>query len=626
MATDLITTEVIANALKALVYEMDAAIERTAMSVIIREQHDFGMSLVDHRGWVIAGTPFSGQSLAEYAASNPVEPGDVIVFNDPYIAKGDISHLGDTMLAVPVFWEEDLIAWGIAWGHHMDLGASAPASMPPTATEIFHEGLQIPPVKLYRAGELQQDLLSLIARNSRTPDMMVGDLLALSAAGKIAEKRVVELCGKFGPDAVLETFSVLFDRARTTMSKLISLLPEHPVSFEDVLDNDGIVNERLTIKMTLQRVGDRVHVDFTGTSPQCEGPLNFPLNASMVKMSLYNDLRLAAGHLIDIDPQLDANQGVEDLIDVTYPDDCFLAPRRPAPVSLRHLSAVRVTEVRWGVLAQIFPDIIWATNNGSLNCYSLLGRGAEPEDRWLCFEVMAAGSGGKPQADGMDAYSWNTRLKNAPVEFVETVYPVRVEEYSLRAGSAGPGKHRGGYGLTRAIRTLRNAELTFLDERQLTQPWGLHGGGPAAPNDCFIQRANGVIEQVPGKFDSMRLEAGDMWVMRTAGGGGWGDPFERDPERVARDVRTGLLTEDEACEDYGVVMVEGTTELDIAATEALRRNHMPATDWINRGEPQAAPGPGEVWTLDELPEPWLKTRLGGQSDKASADHGDLVQV
>jgi len=607
MAADLITREVIANGLKALVYEMDAAIERTAMSIIIREQHDFGMSLVDHRGWVIAGTPFSGQSLAEYASSHPVEPGDVIVFNDPYIAKGDISHLGDTMLAVPVFWDNSLIAWGIAWGHHMDLGASAPASMPPTATEIFHEGLQIPPVKLYKAGELQQDILSLIARNSRTPDMMVGDLLALSAAGKIAEKRVVELCGKFGGDAVLETFGVLFDRARSTMSKLIQLLPERPVSFEDVLDNDGIVNERLTIRMTIERIGDRVRVDYAGTSPQCEGPVNYPLNASMVKLDLYNDLRLAAGHLIDIDPQLDANQGIEDLIDVSFPDDCFLAPVRPAPVSLRHMSIGRVDEVRWGVLAQIFPDSIWATHNGSLNCYSLLGQGKAPEDRWLCFEVMAAGSGGKPRADGIDAYSWNTRLKNAPIEFVETVYPVRVEEYSLRADSAGPGKHRGGYGLIRAIRTLRNAQLTFLDERQLTQPWGLYGGEAAAPNDCFIQRANGDIEQLPGKFDHMRMAPGDMWVMRTGGGGGWGDPFERDPERVARDVKVGLVDREQAQSSYGVVMKDDDSGPDLDATRELRQAHQPPSAWINRGVAQAAPGPGEVWTLQSPPRPWLET-------------------
>ena len=264
MATDPITVQVIANGIKALIYEMDAAIERTSMSVIIREQHDFGMSLIDDRGWVIAGTTFTGGSLAEYAAANPVYPGDVILFNDPYISHGEISHLGDTMIAVPIFWDEQIIAWGIAWGHHMDMGADAPASMPTQATEIYHEGLQIPPVKLYVQGELQRDLLSIIARNSRTPDMMVGDLLSLSSAGKIAEKRVHEMCEKFGGAAVLETFAILFQRAHDTMAKLITLLPDNqPIVFEDYMDNDGLNDAPLTIKATITRHGrpgaDRLH-------------------------------------------------------------------------------------------------------------------------------------------------------------------------------------------------------------------------------------------------------------------------------------------------------------------------------------------------------------------------------
>ncbi|HEU0115091.1 MAG TPA: hydantoinase B/oxoprolinase family protein, partial [Thermomicrobiales bacterium] len=503
MTTDPITIEVIANALKALIYEMDAAIERTAMSIIIREQHDFGMSLVDRRGWVVAGTAFAGQTLAAFAIEHPVHPGDVIVFNDPYLSHGEISHLGDTMLAVPIFWDGDVLAWGIAWGHHMDLGAAAPASMPTGATEIFHEGIQIPPVKLFDRGAPNEALLAVIARNSRTPQMMTGDLLALSAAGKIAEQRLLELCQKFGGAAVEETFAVLFARARETMRRLIALLPERPVVFEDVLDNDGVGDRPLTIRATLERSGERVRLDFAGTSPQCAGPLNFPLNPSLAKLDLYNVLRLAAGERIAIDPQLDANQGVEDLVDVHIPPGCLLAPTRPAPVSLRHLTSGRVDEIVQGILAQIFPDAIPATHNGSLNCHSLLGDGPATEDRWLCFEVMAAGSGGRPHGDGLDAFSWNTRLKNAPAEFVETVYPVRVEHYALRRDSAGAGLHRGGHGLIRAIRTLRPARLFFLDERQATQPWGLYGGRAAAANDAYLERADGTIERLPGKFDAV---------------------------------------------------------------------------------------------------------------------------
>jgi N-methylhydantoinase B len=434
--------------------------------------------------------------------------------------------------------------------------------------------------------------------------MMVGDLLALSAAGKIAEKRLEELCQKFGSDAVVETFSVLFDRARETMRRLITLLPEEPVGFEDYLDNDGISGEPLTIRATLTREGARARLDFTGTSPQSAGPLNFPLNPSLAKLDLYNVLRLAAGDRIAIDPELDANQGIEDLIDVIIPEGCLLRPVRPAPVSLRHLTMGRVDEVVQGILAQIFPEAIPATHNGSLNCHSMLGYGTREEDDWLCFEVMAAGSGGRPHGDGLDAFSWNTRLKNAPAEFVETVYPVRVEHYSLRPGSAGAGLHRGGHGLIRSIRTLRPARLFFLDERQRTQPWGLYGGRAGAANDAYVERHDGTIEMVPAKFDAMLLAAGDAFVMRTGGGGGWGNPFQRDPALVLRDVRVGLLTFQQARDAYGVAIIADPFAVDEEETARLRRTPHAET-WIDRGEPQRAPGPGEVWVLSRSPEPWL---------------------
>jgi N-methylhydantoinase B len=605
VTTDAITIEVIANALKSLIYEMDAAIERTAMSIIIREQHDFGMSLVDHRGWVVAGTTFAGQTLAEYASRTHVDPGDVVMFNDPYLSHGEISHLGDTMLAVPIFWDGLLVAWGIAWGHHMDIGADAPAAMPTQATEIYHEGLQIPPVKLYERGTLNQGVLDIIARNSRTPDMMIGDTLALSAAGKIAEKRLHELCAKFGRGAVLETFRVLFDRARQTMVQLIRQLPEEPVSFEDVLDGDGITGTPLTIRLTLHRRGDHVVLDYTGTSEQCDGPMNLPLNASLQKMRLYNMLRLAAGERINNDPQLDANQGVEDLVDVVIPDDCFLRPSYPAPVSLRHLTGGRLGEVLQGILAQIFPETVPATANGSLNCYSLLGSGKTADDRWLCFEVTAAGGGARPFGDGIDAYCFNNRLKNAPVEFVETAYPVRIEQYSLRPSSAGAGKHRGGYGLIRAIRSLRPARLYFLDERQRTQPWGLRGGRAAAANDAYVERVDGTVVMLPGKFDRYHIAPGDIFVMRTGGGGGWGDPFDRDPDRVRRDVEVGLLSAEQARAWYGVVLHGIPLQVDDAATSLERSSRRRKSEWIDRGEPVATPGPGEFWILDEPPVPWL---------------------
>jgi N-methylhydantoinase B len=293
------------------------------------------------------------------------------------------------------------------------------------------------------------------------------------------------------------------------------------------------------------------------------------------------------------------------LVEVIIPEGCFLAPSYPAPVSLRHLANGRVDEVIKGILAQVFPHEIPATHNGSLNCYSLLGHGRTPADRWLCFEVMAAGSGGRPYADGLDAFSWNTRLKNAPAEFVETVYPVRIEQYSLRPNSAGPGKHKGGDGLIRAIRSLRPARLFFLDDRHLARPWGLYGGGAAEPNDAWLERADGSLQWLPSKFDGLRLATGDMFVMRTGGGGGWGDPFERDPELVARDVRVGLLTEERARTIYGVVLTGDPKTVDCEATASERVRPRSESAWVDFGAPVPAPGPLEFRPVAEPPDPWL---------------------
>ena len=336
---DPITVEVIANALRSLVHEMDAAIERTSMSIIIREQHDFGMSLVDVRGYEVAGTVFAGQTLAEYAAAHVVDRGDVLMFNDPYISGGEISHLGDTMVGVPIFGEQGIIAWGIAWGHHMDIGADAPAAMPPQAIEVYQEGIQIPPVKLYAKGVLNEGVLEIVARNSRTPDMMVGDTLALVAAGKIAEKRLGELCAKFGEDVVLETFRIMFARTRETMIQLIRLLPEGRFEFEDWLDGDGVVDRPLRIHASLERQGDRVVLDFTGTDPQMQRrAARLPAQPEPRQDVPLRPAASVGGSPDRIEPELDPNQGVEDVVDVRIRPQSAQPGAVPAPVSLRHFT------------------------------------------------------------------------------------------------------------------------------------------------------------------------------------------------------------------------------------------------------------------------------------------------
>lgn len=589
---DAVTLEIIHAALRATCAEMEAAIVRTAMSIIIREQYDLGVAVLDPQGRVMAGSALSGRVLAEYAATYPLAEGDVVIFNDPYLSHGEISHLGDTMVCVPIFWAGRLNGWGIAWGHQMDVGATAPAGMPTTATEIFHEGLQIPPIKLCEAGRLNEGVMALLTRNSRAPEMMRGDTLALMAAGKIAERRLSELFERYGEMALERAFATLADQARVTVRRLIALLPERELRFDDVMDGDGFSADPIQIRLAVRKTGDRVVLDFTGTAPQTRGPINYPLNPDLMRQRFYNSLRLHAGDSIGLDGSLDPNHGVYDSIDVIIPEGCLLNPRYPAPVGLRHLTVGRLHDMTYGIMSQAFPDRAPAATNGSLNCYSLLGASRGAGGRWLCFEVTAAGSGARPFADGIDAFSWNTRLKNAPVEFVETVYPVRIERYALRPDTGGPGRQRGGHGIVRRIRLLEDAELFFLDERQRHRPWGLYGGQPAVPGSAFIERAGGATLQLPSKFDSLALRAGDTFVLQTGGGGGWGDPFTRDPELVAEEVRGGLTTVAAAYADYGVCLTHSGA-VDHAATSRRRLARPARQGWLDRGEPVDAPLPGQ---------------------------------
>jgi len=600
---DPVTLEIIHNALRSMCYEMEAAIDRTAMSIIVREQHDCGVGILDGRGHIVIGSPFSfsSETLHRFARESEMHEGDVVVFNDPYLSQGEISHLGDMMVASPVFWEGDIAGFTTAWGHQMDVGAAAPAGMPTQATDLFQEGLQIPPVKLYEQGRLNKALLDILARNSRTPEMMVGDTLALVAAGKIGERRLHELFEKFGTDTVLETFEILFDQAKQTAAKLIALLPDEPLVFEDWLDDDGIVDEPLKIRLSLYKADGKLHVDFSGTSPQCKGPLNMPLHPTMMKLWVYNTLCLCGWDKVQIDPMLNPNHGMSEMFEIHVPEGCFLNPTYPAPVGLRHLSGGRLFDMLLGLMSKVFPDAVPAATNGSLNCYTLLGSGTGKQDRWMCFEVTGAGSGARPYADGIDAFCFNTRLKNAPVEFVETVYPVRIEKYALRPDSAGPGKFRGGTGLVRLIRSLRDARLYFLDERQRYRPWGLYGGQAAVSGDAYIQRADGELLLLPSKFDGLEIEAGDLFILRTGGGGGWGPPSERDPELVRLEVERGLISIERAREDYGVVLREAPLRVDSEATEALRAQMAVAEpEWVDRGENRDLPGPGQFWKVEEV--------------------------
>ena len=602
---DAVTAEVVDNALYSMEKEMEATIVRTAMSIVIRDIYDFGIATLDAEGRLVHGLPLSGTLIRETFPLDDISEGDVFVFNDPYLSRGEMTHLGDTQLCRPVFWDGRLVAFAAIWGHHMDVGGISVSGLPATSREIFHEGIQIPPVKLYAGDVLNTAVLQIMARNSRMPEMMIGDTLAMAAACTVTEKRLHELIGKFGLETILECFQIYARRAREAMGRLIEALPEGRVAFTDFLDDDGVREGHPRLCVALEKTAGRLRVDYTGTSGQVEGAINLILNPNRIKLEMWRYLINWIGPLIGMDPEASPNYGIFDLVDLTIPHPGLLSPRYPAAVGARHLTSSLVYREMWrGLMSQVFPDRVPACSNGVIPSYMFRGTHPVSGKLYVSMECIAGGGGGRPAADGIDALCPNANLIIAPVEFLETTYPFLVEVTALRRDTAGPGTFRGGAGVIRSFE-LRAPEayLSWLDDRQTHPAWGVHGGRPGVPGDAYLVR-NGQTYRLPTKYDNLRLVLGDRVVVRTGGGGGYGPPWKRDVEMVVRDVVRGLVSSEKAREEYGVVLRPDGVSADAAATASLRQelaSQRPILP-IDRGTVRPGPPPGALMEVDAIPE------------------------
>jgi len=602
---DPVTLEVVDNALYSMEKEMEATIVRAAMSIVIRDIYDFGIATLDAEGRLVHGLPMSGTLIRETFPLGEIHEGDVFVFNDPYLSRGEMTHLGDTQLCRPVFWDGRLVAFAAIWGHHMDIGGISVSGLPATSREIFHEGIQIPPVKLYDRNVLNAAVLQIMARNSRTPEMMIGDTLAMAAACTVTEKRLHELIGKFGIETILECFETSARRAHDAMRRLIGRLPEGRVAFTDFLDDDGVREEHPRLCVALEKSAERLHVDYTGTSGQAEGAINLILNPNRIKLEMWRYLINWIGPLIGMDHEASPNYGIFDLIDLTIPHPSLLAPRYPAAVGARHLTSSLIYRDMWrGLMSQIYPDRVPACSNAVIPTYMFRGIHPVSDKLYVSMECIAGGGGGRPTADGLDAVCPNANLIIAPVEFLETTYPFLVEVTALRRDTAGPGKFRGGAGVIRSFELQApEAYLSWLDERQTHPAWGVHGGRPGVPGDAYLIR-DGRTHRLPTKHDNLRLVLGDRIIVRTGGGGGYGPPWEREVEMVARDVARGLVSPETARAEYGVVLGPDGLTPDAAATVALRREMAArrAVRPVDRGTVRAGPPPGRLVEVEGIPE------------------------
>ncbi|MDW3204709.1 MAG: hydantoinase B/oxoprolinase family protein [Alphaproteobacteria bacterium] len=571
-ALDPVTLAVLRGRLEQIADEMDATLFRSAFNPIIAEAHDAshglyhaetGETLVQGKSGLpvfVGAMAFAVKAVIDRAtAQGGPQPGDVWIFNDPYDGG---THLSDFKLVRPFFHDGNLFCWLASVGHWHDVGGAVPGNYNPAATECFQEGMLIPPVKLYDAGSYRPDIVAILQANSRLPGSLYGDLNGQINALELGERRLALLLDEYGAQTVADALEELKTRAATLMRDLIASLPDGRYEAEDFLDNDGIDDVPLKIALAIEVSGGRMHLDFSGTSGACAGPVNIARSTAIA--SCY----VALKHVFQDVP---ANAGVLEPIDFTIPEDCLLSVQAPKPVGGYTETILRVIDTVFVALAAAAPERVNGCAYGTINALSLAGHRKDGR-RWVMFSFFGGGHGGHPEGDGLN--HGNAPISTAtipPLEILESAYPVRFTEWALRPDSGGAGETRGGCGAVYEIELLEEKADAFLfGERGRYRPPGVVGGGAAAANRFAYQDGDGWREPpMTSKMLGMKLSRGRRVRLETPGGGGYGNPRQRPAEAIARDVRLGYLSPDAARRDYACV-VSADGEYDAAATEALR--------------------------------------------------------
>jgi N-methylhydantoinase B len=569
---DPITLEVMRNAFQSVAEEMGAALIRTALSPNIKDRRDCSTAIYNGDGELVSqaehiplhlGLMVSvvKKTLEKYPITR-LEPGDAIITNDPYISG---SHLPDIVMITPVFIDGKCVALLANLAHHVDIGGIVPGGMPTISTEIFQEGLRIPPVKLRKRGEIDEEIMSVITNNVRTSYETKGDFQAQLAANNVGERRLREILSKYGKDMVSFYMNGIMDYAERMMVNSIEKLPKGISSFEDYLEGDGLSDDLLKIKATLTIENDRILVDFTGTDPQAKGSVN--CTRAVTLACVYYALKSA------IDPELPSSAGTFRPIEVNTPLGTLVNPKFPAPVSNANINtSQRITEVILGALSKTICEKVPAASTGSMSIFTIGGVDPRSGEYYSYVETYGGGQGGLINQDGMDGVHVHmTNTMNTPTEVIEIAYPLRVGCYGLVPDTDGPGKFRGGLGLTREITTVdHTATISIGMERRRIHPWGLAGGKPGGASVSWLISPEGEKQNLPSKV-TRQVEKGTCIVLKTAGGGGFGDPFERMPQDVACDIEEGLVNPSRARDEYGVVINHKTGEVDKEATNILRK-------------------------------------------------------
>jgi N-methylhydantoinase B len=540
---DPIITEIIARALTAATEEIEIAILRSAYSHVVKESQDASCAIFTAEGRIVAqpiaipghlgSMKFMLEECLKEFPSETLADGDVLMTNDPY--RGG-SHLPDIAIFQPVFRDGALIAFVSSLAHHADVGGMVPGSNPLHATELFQEGLIIPPVKFMVAGAMNKTAVDMIQANTRLPDVVFGDLRAQSAALQVGQRRLSELCDKYGAPTLVGVMNHLIETTRRRVRAEVAAMPDGVYEFEDFMDDDGINLEKaVKIRCRMEIKGDRIHLDFAGTDPQLKGPLNAPTSKTWTT-ALYCLMAV-------LPDDIAFNDGVIDTLDITIPEGTLLNPAWPAPVNARSITVNRIADVVLGAFGLALPDRVGGQSCGTPTGISFGGKSPETGRNFVFYESYSGGMGGTQRTSGADGVSTGTsNAMNIPAEAVELDFPIRIVRYALVPNSGGAGKHRGGLGLLREYEMLADeASMNIRGDRAKFAPQGNAGGEPGAPAR-YVLNPDTAEERVLGsKTGGGRIRKGDRLRVTTPGGGGYGNPAERDPAELADDIANGKV-------------------------------------------------------------------------------------
>ncbi|WP_336070104.1 hydantoinase B/oxoprolinase family protein [Nitratireductor rhodophyticola] len=574
---DAITLSVIQAALQQVCDEMDLTFSRAAFSPVIAEANDRSDGIYAAEDGALiaqgsAGLPvfvgvmqYSTRTLIERIAGGETaapEPGDIYIVNDPYLGG---THLMDVRFAMPVWREGKIFCWLSNTGHWPDIGGAVPGGFSASATAVEQEGLRLPPVKLFKKGELDPEIYAIICSNIRVADQRIGDIRAQGAALEVGAERLTQVLDRYGDETVRQAIAELRTRAATQMRALIAPIPDRVYRGEAFVDSDGVVDEPLIIALAIEKKGDTLTFDFEGSSPPCMGPMNSVLATTL--SSVY----LAMRHIF---PEVPLSAGAFEPLIIKRPEGTFLDARYPRPVSgCAAEVSQRIAEAVFAAMVKALPEKVTAAPAGSSGNFALGGHDPARGRDFVMYQISGGGYGGNADHDGLtNGCSTIGISKSPPVEVMEQAFPVLYRRYALREGSGGAGEHRGGFGLSYEVELLRgDARASFVMDHGRTGPQGVLGGRDGRVNEVTVWR-DGSAHVPPhlSKEQDIPLKAGDRVCVGTPGGGGYGDPLKRAPEKVLRDVALGYYTADEAEALFGVVFSADGMTVDEVATQAKR--------------------------------------------------------